>query len=79
MNPMIRKPVPTAWLILMNSRLSATRRVSSRSQLRPSIDEIIYVRNVEHTLLAALDKLHAILEELLRDVKQFLDLIGHID
>jgi hypothetical protein len=26
MKPMIRKPVPTAWLILMNSRLSAARR-----------------------------------------------------
>jgi hypothetical protein len=72
MNPIIKKPVPTAWLILMNSRLSAGWNVHQYSS------SIFFLSEAEKpTLLASVDELHAIFQKLPRHIEQFLHLVWH--
>lgn len=68
---MTRKPIPTAWLILMNSRLSATLSVS-KSELR--------VMGVDRrTLGAATNELRAIPDKVLGDIGKLLQSFRHFD
>ena len=70
MKPIIKKPVPTAWLILMNSRLSAGKMC---------ISTIAYGQHSSKTgkltLLTSVDELHTIFQELPRHIEQFLHLV----
>lgn len=70
--------MPTAWLILMNSRLSAVLRISQMLSRKSHGGE--RSRGSRRlTLLAAVDELHTLAEELARHVEKFLDLVGHGD
>lgn len=68
---MTRKPMPTAWLILMNSRLSAVSReillvTRSKCSWRPG-----------RTLGAAADELGSVAHKVLRDIGEFLESLRH--
>lgn len=66
---MTRKPMPTAWLILMNSRLSAALNVS--------IPEIRVMNADQHTLGATANKLSAFPDKVLGNIGKFLESLGH--
>ena len=76
MAPMTTKPTPTAWDILMNSRLSAAQEAIHQLQGWPtlfcSLDESL-------TLCTPVHELCSISEEVLWDVCNLLQLIGHLD
>lgn len=65
--PMIRKPTPTAWQIFKNSFRSAAVRFASALELLYSIGA-----RKRLTLLAPVDELHAIFQELSGHVEDFL-------
>lgn len=66
---MMMKPMPTAWLILMNSRLSATLELDA-TRRRSSIKD-------KPTLGAPAHEQHAIPKEVARDIGEFLNGVGH--
>lgn len=68
----MRKPTPTAWQIFKNSFRSAAVKFISAL-------ELIYITGsrARLTLLAPVDELHAILQELARHVEDFLQLVCH--
>lgn len=69
---MTKNPMPTAWLILMNSRLSAVMEVST-SELR----EMNVMSVDQHTLSAAANKLCALSDKVLRDISKLLESLRH--
>lgn len=71
---MIRKPIPTAWLILMNSRWSAISRIQVSSR-----DPVLCRAMVQRTLGASLDEQRTIADEVLGDVGDLLEVVGHCD
>jgi len=70
--PMTRKPTPTAWQILMNSFRSAVVKFMLALWAIDSIGS-----RERLTLLAPMDELHAIFQELPRHVEDFLQLVCH--
>lgn len=81
MAPMIRKPNPTAWLILRNSRLSAIIETSCQSRLYhlAVLNDLAQLRRTEHTLCASVHEEHAILDEVLGDISELLEGVRHGD
>lgn len=71
---MIRKPIPTAWLILMNSRWSATHIYQLACE--PLLQSRIAT---EHTLGASLDEQRTVADEVLGDIGDLLESVGHGD
>lgn len=71
---MIRKPIPTAWLILMNSRWSATYiyQLACESPLESQT-------TAEHTLSASLDEQRTVADKVLGDIGDLLESVGHGD
>jgi hypothetical protein len=66
-----KNPMPTAWLILMNSRLSAAMTVSTFDLRDMNVDH--------HTLGATADKLGAFPDKVLGDISQLLESLRHCD
>lgn len=71
--------MPTAVLILMNSLRSAeTIPLASYGRDEAAVDNGEgRPEEGELTLLAAIDKLHSVLQEVARHVEEGLDLVGH--
>jgi hypothetical protein len=82
--PMTPKPMPTAWQSFRNSFLSAIAEKKKKT-MRVSIIFKPYKaprqkkEGIKRTLLAAVNELHAILEELAGDLEDLLNLVGHCD
>lgn len=64
---MMRKPIPTAWLILMNSRLSAAIGLARGYHRTGGL----------HTLGALADEERTLADEVLWDIGKFLDGVRH--
>lgn len=73
---MTTKPTPTACDILMNSRLSAAQEAIRQLQRSPVLFRSL---NGLLTLCTPIHELCSISEEVLWDVCNLLQLIGHID
>ena len=71
---MIRKPIPTAWQILMNSRWSAMSHIQVSSW-----NSVLCRAMVQRTLGASLDEQRTIADEVLGDVGDLLEAVGHCD
>ena len=74
----LRKPTPTAWEILTNSRRSAAVQGTRGmiSSLAPLAGRPVRWMG-RLTLLGLVDELDAVLEELARHIEDFLHLVGH--
>lgn len=70
----MRKPIPTAWLILMNSRWSATRICTLACVTLKKRRTI-----AQRTLSASLDKQRTVADEVLGDIGDLLEGVGHGD